>query len=56
MVNKKRNCNLILDENQVAEIPGNATITVTAEDGETSLVYTISFYEIHTVTFYVFDE
>lgn len=33
-----------METTQAAEVPGNATIVVTAEDGTTSLTYTVSFY------------
>jgi outer membrane lipopolysaccharide assembly protein LptE/RlpB len=52
--------NALVDVVQASELPGTATITVTAEDGETQLVYTVEFTirvdESYTVTFNVLDE
>ncbi|PKP10684.1 MAG: hypothetical protein CVU09_05575 [Bacteroidetes bacterium HGW-Bacteroidetes-4] len=50
----------LVDVVQATELPGTAVITVTAEDGETQLVYTVEFTlrvnETYSVTFNVYDE
>jgi outer membrane lipopolysaccharide assembly protein LptE/RlpB len=52
--------NASVDIVQALELPGTAVITVTAEDGETQLVYTVEFTlrvkETYSVTFNVYDE